>query len=250
MDFEDYVKAYAKKHKISILKATQLLKRTNSFQRNYPPNRNEFYLKNDRGLLRVYKGYKVVPNSNIREVSKGHYYMYVNGKLLRQGTDPLLLSYPTDMKSDLPEPNLEWMEGMEGYERPVERPQERPTSAKRLSQEKQIANELLQAYQQLEGRPNQSPMKKQESKKVTADKLLNAYYNLSSNPATVESADMQNLMQAIQRSYFNLSSSPSTKRRLDEGIQTITQTASPETQDQLIYELQQSYFNPSISPST
>jgi hypothetical protein len=248
---DDYIKKYAKKHKISILKAKQLLRKSSSFVRLTPSvEAPDISLRNIRGQLYAYKGHKLLQNSRVRQVAQDKYYVYVNGEVLKYGNQPLLVSYQDDVRP-VPQEVIDATEEYElpGLERPAERPVQlverpaQPTSSL-LAQDKQIAQELLQAYQQLEGRPFQAS-RQNESKKIIAVKLLNAYYNLSANPATVDSVDMQNLMQAMQRSYFNLSSSPATKRRLDEAIQTITQTASPETQDQLIYELQQSYFTPS-----
>ena len=158
---DDYIKKYAKKHKISILKAKQLLQKSSSFVRLTPyVEAPDISLRNRRGQLYAYKGHKLLQNSRVRQVARDKYYVYVNGEVLKYGNQPLLVSYQDDVR---PFPQ-EATEATERYklpelerqlERQLERPAERPVqlverpaqpTSSLLAQDKQIAHELLQAY--------------------------------------------------------------------------------------------------------
>lgn len=248
MNSEDYIKKYAKKHKITIAKAKQLLTKRSSLPRFSPFVENhDISIRKIRGQLYAFKGNKVLNDSTLREITDGKYYVYVNGKLYKHLNQPVLVSYEPE-PFIIPAPELQ----EEPYTYPAvphptperprvpQRPLQVPTESKALYKEKKFAQELIKQYQELEGRQYESP-KKVETKKILADKLLNAFYNLSSNPDFASSPNMQTLSERIQSSYFTLSAPPSTRKKYIQNVQSIIESESPD-KERLIQEVQHEFF--------
>jgi hypothetical protein len=249
----DYIKKYAKKHKISIAKAKQLLTKRSSLQRISPLVENhDLYIRKIRGQLYVFKGNKILNDSSLREVTDGKYYVYVNGKLYKQNNVPVLFpydepmvinAYPELQEEPIPAP-IPILNppspAIPILNPPPVRPLQVPRDSRALYKEKKLAKQLLEQYHELQGTPFQLS-KKQETKKILADKLLTAFHTLLDHPHFLLSQDMQELSKRIQPIYFTLSAKPTTKREFEQQIQSVIESESPD-KERLIEQIEHDFF--------